>query len=512
MRSGKIEQGCTVTKVVSVLARLGFWPYIIVFTTLAVVISEALILLQSYWLTGGFFDRNLLIAGFITPAVDGFIVFFLSAFLIRHLVVVHKSLKAAEEELTDSNVRLKEAQEIARMGFWELDIETDKLFWSDEVYRIFGLEPQAFEATYAVFLEYVHPDDRGALVTEYSRSIEEKRSYSLVHRIIQKGGAVRYVEERCRHTYDSSGRPVKSIGTVYDITDRIADQEKLQRLFDLQKNIVIQTDGTRIKKANQAFLHFFGFDSLESFLKEYKCICDRFVEDARFFHLGRVPEGRNWIEVLETLPRKERVVALLDTRRHRHAFSVAVNHFDDNDLIVSFTDISETMLEQFSLEHRVSRDYLTGAYSRDFFEMHIADLIESAEKRNAYLGLIMLDIDHFKKVNDTFGHDVGDKVLKHLVSTIRYSVRNDDLLVRWGGEEFLLIIETESIEALRRMAEHVRQRLEHEPFEVVGRVTCSFGMTLHAADETIDRTIKRADKALYKAKAGGRNRVVQAAV
>jgi len=361
-------------------------------------------------------------------------------------------------------------------------------------------------------LRHVHPEDRDRLSQEYRRSIDEKRSYSLVHRIVQKDGTMRYVEERCKHTYDSDGKPVKSIGTVYDITDRIADQEKLQRLFDLQKNIIIQTDGRSLKKANLSLLHFFGYSSLEGFMRDNTCICDRFVKDTRFFHLGKVPEGKSWIETLQALPRKERVVSMLDSRRHRHAFSISVNQFDDKDYIVAFTDISETMFEQFSLEQRVSRDHLTGAYSRDFFDTNINALIGSADKRNTYLGLVLLDIDHFKQVNDTYGHAVGDKVLKHLVSTIRYSIRNDDLLIRWGGEEFLMIIETESMETLRRMAEHVRQRVEHEPFEVVGHITCSFGMTLHRANETIGQTVKRADEAMYQAKAGGRNRVAEASV
>ena len=497
------------TKVVSFLAKLGFWPFVILFTTLATIFAEASVMVVSYWLTGGFFDKTLLIAGFVVPIFVGLFMFSLVAYLIRYLVTIQHSLKSAEKELKNSNMRLKEAQKIARFGFWEFDLEEDKLFWSDEVYRIFGLEPQEFEATFEGFMNYVHPEERDTLANEYRQSIEEKRSYHLVHRIIQKNGSVRYIEEHCEHSYNNEGKPVRSIGTVYDITDRIADQNKLQRLFDLQKNIIIQTDGKLIKKANYSFLHFFGYATLEDFLKVNGCICDLFTEDERFFHRGKLPEGRDdWVEVLETLPKRERVVSLINAQGHSHAFSVSINHFDDDDFIVSFTDISETMSEQFSLEERVSRDHLTGAYSRDFFDANIHDLIENAEKRNRHLGLIMMDIDHFKNVNDTFGHDIGDSVLKHLVSTVKYSVRSEDLLIRWGGEEFLLVIETESVVTLRRMAEHVRQRVESEPFEVVGKVTCSFGMTLHTADESIDQTLKSADIALYKAKESGRNKVV----
>ncbi|MBU1642949.1 diguanylate cyclase [bacterium] len=497
-------------KVLSYLTKLGFRSFILLFTALATVLAEVFVLPLNYWLTGSFFDFHLLIAAFIIPIIVGSLIFYFIAYLIRYLVMVQENLKEAETKLQNTNDRLKEAQNIAHLGFWEFDLQEERLYWSDEVYRIFGLEPQEFEATFEGFLRYVHPDDREELANRYRRSIEERTDYSIVHRIIQKNGAVRYAEEHCEHSYNSEGKPVKSIGTVYDITDHVVDQEKLQRLFDLQRNIIIQTDGIRLKKANQSFLNFFGYASLDDFLKKHDCICDLFIADERFFHLGKVPGRENWVEALNTLPKKERVVSIADNRLYSHAFTVSINHFDDDDYIVAFTDISETIQQQFSLEERVSRDHLTGAYSRDFFDANIRELMENAEKKNISLGLVMLDIDYFKRVNDTFGHDVGDRVLKHLVATIRYSIRSDDLLVRWGGEEFLLVIETESVESLRRMAEHVRQRVEHEIFEVVGRVTCSFGITLYAPNEPIAQTIKRSDSALYEAKAGGRNKVAQA--
>jgi diguanylate cyclase (GGDEF)-like protein/PAS domain S-box-containing protein len=496
-----------VNKVVAFLARLGFWPFIFWFTALAIVLSELLIMAQSYWLTGTFFDRNLLIVGFVTPMIDGFVILYLVALLIRYLGAIRNKLDTAKQKIQDANRRLEEAQEIAHMGFWELDLYKGRLYWSKEVYRIFGLEPEAFEPSYEAFLARVHPEDREVLTKEFRRSIDEKQRYSTVHRIIQQDGTVRYVEERCKHIYDSRGKATKSIGTVFDITDRIADRNKLQRLFDLQKNIVVQTDGTALRKVNQSFLHFFGVSTLEAFQAENGCICELFVKDDRFFHLDKVPKGQNWLQSVEALPKKDRVVSILDTKQRPHAFSISVNHFDDDSFIVSFADISETMLEQFSLKQKVSRDHLTGAFSRDFFETNIHTFIENARKRNAYLGLVMLDIDHFKIVNDTYGHDIGDKVLRHLVPTVKYSIRNDDMLIRWGGEEFLLIAETESAQTLRRMAEHVRQRIENEPFDVVGHITCSFGMTLYEENEPIEQAIKRADKALYEAKEKGRNKV-----
>ena len=119
----------------------------------------------------------------------------------------------------------------------------------------------------------------------------------------------------------------------------------------------------------------------------------------------------------------------------------------------------------------------------------------------------MFDIDKFKNVNDTFGHNMGDTVLKSLVKVVKQSIREKDLLIRWGGEEFIIVLEIESIEKLNQVAEHVRERITNYEFGEVGHLTCSFGITLNRPGETIDQTIERADTALYTAKNSGRDQV-----
>ncbi len=139
--------------------------------------------------------------------------------------------KQAEEALRESQRRMDRAQEIAHLGSWELDIVNNRLFWSDEVYRIFGLQPQAFAATYESFLEAVHPDDRAAVDEAYTRSLRENRNiYEIEHRVVRKGtGEVRTVYERCEHIRAESGRIVRSIGMVHDITERKEAMETLRR-------------------------------------------------------------------------------------------------------------------------------------------------------------------------------------------------------------------------------------------------------------------------------------------
>ena len=133
-------------------------------------------------------------------------------------------------ELAASEERLKRSQEIAHLGSWDLDLVNNRLSWSDEVYRIFGLKPQEFPATYEAFLETVHPDDRAAVDAAYSDSVSEGRdTYEIEHRLIRKlDGEVRIVHEKCEHFRDDSGHIIRSVGMVHDITERKRAEEELR--------------------------------------------------------------------------------------------------------------------------------------------------------------------------------------------------------------------------------------------------------------------------------------------
>lgn len=138
--------------------------------------------------------------------------------------------RRAVEALKQNEERLKRSQEIAHLGSWELDLETNELTWSDEVYRIFGLQPQQFGASYEAFLAAVHPDDRKIVDDAYSGSLRDNRNtYEVEHRIIRPDGETRYVHEKCEHHRDESGRIIRSIGMVHDITEQKRVQEALQR-------------------------------------------------------------------------------------------------------------------------------------------------------------------------------------------------------------------------------------------------------------------------------------------
>lgn len=197
--------------------------------------------------------------------------------------------KQWEAALEENSARLKRAEQIAHLGSWELDLRADQLTWSDEVYRIFGLEPQAFVATYPAFLEAVHPDDRAAVDEAYSSSIREGRAaYEIVHRIVRRNnGEVRFVHEKCEHIRDASGKIVRSIGMVQDITER--KQTEAQRhvqtaaLAATANGVVITDRNGTIEWVNPAFSTLTGYSLQEAIGKNPRDLVKSGVHSPDFY-------------------------------------------------------------------------------------------------------------------------------------------------------------------------------------------------------------------------------------
>lgn len=176
------------------------------------------------------------------------------------------------------------------------------------------------------------------------------------------------------------------------------------------------------------------------------------------------------------------------------------------DRLVTFLEATTEELRSTidELETLAERDTLTGVYNR----RRMNELLRyelSKRRAESNLVLLMYDIDHFKRVNDTFGHDTGDMVLKSLTDCVQGMVRSADTLSRWGGEEFLCLLTHTNIEQARIVAERIRKNVEQTSFGQVGRVTISIGITAALSTDTPDTLFARADKALYAAKHAGRN-------
>ncbi len=158
-------------------------------------------------------------------------------------------------------------------------------------------------------------------------------------------------------------------------------------------------------------------------------------------------------------------------------------------------------------------DALTGLANRGRFNTAIAEMMSAAAETGQSLTLLLLDLDHFKRVNDTHGHVTGDAVLRYTAETVRRSVKGGDLAARYGGEEVAVLLPDTGLEGACALAEQIRAKLSAQPLrkkdskETIGIITASIGAALYRKGETAEQFIERADQALYRAKAGGRNRV-----
>jgi two-component system, cell cycle response regulator len=168
---------------------------------------------------------------------------------------------------------------------------------------------------------------------------------------------------------------------------------------------------------------------------------------------------------------------------------------------------------QMSIEMAIT-DALTGLHNRRYMESHLSTLVEQSAARGKPLTVLVLDIDYFKSINDTYGHDAGDDVLREFSQRLRKSIRGIDLACRYGGEEFVVVMPETDMAVATMVAERLRRRIASEPFPIAqgansAEVTISIGLAARiSASDTAAGILKRADQALYRAKRDGRNRVV----
>ncbi|NLK38686.1 MAG: bacteriohemerythrin [Clostridiales bacterium] len=183
------------------------------------------------------------------------------------------------------------------------------------------------------------------------------------------------------------------------------------------------------------------------------------------------------------------------------------NSFSTNllDLMEKMRDLIESHLKLLHLSYH---DQLTGLYNRTYFATKVVEEMKQAEINQHPISLLMLDLDNFKRINDSYGHLIGDEILKRVAQAASRKVRKTDYLVRFGGEEFIVLMPKTSIVQGIEVAEDIRKEIESLSHPIAGGLTVSIGVAERIHSESFDRWCKRADEALYLAKATGRNRVV----
>ncbi|TAL36208.1 MAG: diguanylate cyclase [Spirochaetes bacterium] len=283
--------------------------------------------------------------------------------------------------------------------------------------------------------------------------------------------------------------------------------EFLQSIIDSQENIIIVIDRDRVRMANNRFLDFFGLEPGVGGEAELMSIGGAIV-DAEGCLAKPAPGG--WTHALVDPGRQSSLIAFKPARlRKPRVFSITVNKLsiDEELYVATLTDVTDLDEKRRVYQHRASHDALTGTFNRTRFDEALAHHVEIARRYDACLSLVFMDIDHFKEINDEFGHQAGDTILKEISRVVRRATRRSDIFARWGGEEFTLLLPHTDANEATLTAEKIRARIETARLRIPRPVTCSFGVAGFMEKDTVETLIRRADEALYLAKNRGRNRV-----
>lgn len=284
-------------------------------------------------------------------------------------------------------------------------------------------------------------------------------------------------------------------------------RKRFETIINFQDNMIFLTDGEKIVDANKSFLSFFAKSSAEEFEAEGNALDYYFIDETDIIHKI---EGENWIKnFLDGKFSKDVVKIKSPINDEVKTFLVKATKFPDEEPeldIISMSDITEMEKEAKILERLANTDPLTKIYNRLKLNELLNYEIKKTDRYKTPISLIMFDIDRFKNINDTFGHDVGDEVLIAIARAVEQNIRSTDVLARWGGEEFMIMLPNTDEAGAHIMAENLRKLIASLKFEKFDFVTASFGVAQYEDDGTKE-FLKRVDNALYEAKRGGRNMV-----
>ncbi len=287
-------------------------------------------------------------------------------------------------------------------------------------------------------------------------------------------------------------------------------QELLQQILDADLSLLIVTDGDNLVFTNKTALDFFGLNSLEEFKDKFQHISDIFEKTDKKDFLQQYIDGQYWIDYLQKQHAKELKVLIKKDTQNRyfkpHAKKISVEN--ETLYLIIFNDITKHYEKIQQLKEEAARDTLTKLFNRGKFNDVLAQSIVLSQTTLSPLSIIFLDIDHFKTVNDTLGHNVGDEVLVEIAKIISSTVREGDFVARWGGEEFIITLQSTNKAQATTLAEKIRKKVEGHTFKSAGKQAISLGVTEYIHNESRESLTDRVDKALYDAKQSGRNRVV----
>ena len=280
----------------------------------------------------------------------------------------------------------------------------------------------------------------------------------------------------------------------------IESNNRLKKIFEITPNLTILTDGEKIIQANNKFLEFMHTKDVDSFHNQYSSISEIFSIQYEYLETKR--KGLNWIEYIAKNDNDNHQVKISYDNKENNFLVHAVKYSEDNN------NIYIVVFENITKIHKIAyTDQLTSLANRMKINNVMNEAIQSYTRYKNIFTVILLDIDHFKVVNDKYGHLVGDEILQQISCLLKKYSRSLDLIGRWGGEEFILILKETNLKDASIIASKICTTIESHKFNIPLQQTISLGVSEYKEGENIETLLRRTDEALYRAKNNGRNRV-----
>ena len=418
---------------------------------------------------------------------------------------------AAAAALKESEERFRLALEGADLSFWDWDLSSGQLTVNDRTYRMLGYQPGEIPPRIEFWNEMMHPEDRREAWDQLVSGFKARReTIQLLLRIRHRNGDWRWVLVRGKVlAWDANGRATRAAGTQMDITAQKQTEDELRlaaRVFEsTAEGIVITDDQERIIAVNRAFTDVTGYGRDEVLGKRPNLLGSGRHDRKYFDEMHRaIKEYGRWQGEIWNRTRSGAIQPhLLTISALKDHHGAVINY------VAVLRDISAIKESQQQLEYLANYDALTGLPNRNLFYGRLKVGMEKAARHHQRVAVIFIDLDNFKVINDTLGHDVGDLLLVEVARRLKSCMRQEDTVCRLGGDEFTIFVEDiGDPEGLTGTAQRV-ERVISEAYHISGQeifVTGSIGISVYPTDgKTISELVKNADTAMYKVKEQGKN-------
>lgn len=422
----------------------------------------------------------------------------------------HKELLTSKEDLQKEKENLQEIFDSVDATFWSNDILNQRIFVSKGIEKITGYPVQRFFQDYEFWTSIFHPESRIDAIQFHERMLTGKNASFEGKFINSKGDSIWVYMSGSPVFSVERNEVIKTNGVVIDITDRKKTEEELQKsekryrnLVEYSPNIILIYQGNTIVYANQTAVKVSGIRYSELIGKSIFEFVEPSVKEQLILRNKRLHDKKTGQEIIEySFKRADGSVVYVES------IGLEIEHNDQPAIMAVGTDITAKKEYQEKIKFMAYHDALTQLPNRYMLTEYLETNLGYCERNNLKLAVILIDIDHFKFINDTMGHDTGDQLLLEISKRLRTFVREEDLVSRQGGDEFIILIKDTDESGIRSISERLIESLK-QPFminEKLIHTTASIGISLYPMDGQAKETlVSKADMAMYLAKKRGKN-------